>query len=182
MNSDESSQEQHREAVHALFVQYSADLRGYILALLPDLSLADDVLQETFLTVSRKAASFKLDTNFLAWACAIARFKVKEAARSRSPRLQTLSDEVIDALCASEPPQETDDNQRLLLVDQCLEQLPKHTRRAFELRYEQAHSAPEVARRLGWTTESAYVILHRARTVLRNCVEGRLKTLAANER
>ena len=180
MNPDEPNQESHREAVHALFVQYASDLRGYILALLPDLSLADDVLQETFLTVSRKAGSFKLDTNFMAWACTIARYKVKEASRSHS-RLQTLSDEVIGALCASEPPPEHDENQRLQFVSQCMEQLPKHTRRAFQLRYEQSHSAPEVAKRLGWTTESAYVILHRARAILRKCVEGRLNTLAADE-
>jgi len=181
VNGEADSQEAHRQAVYALFVQYSANLRGYILALLPDLSVADDVLQETFLTVARKADTFKLDTNFLAWACAIARFKVKEAIRSGAQRMQALPEEVIDALCASEPPPETDSDRRLQLVGQCLDQLPRHTRRAVELRYQQAHSAPEVARRLGWTVESAYVLLHRARAMLRDCVEGRLKTFVAHE-
>jgi RNA polymerase sigma-70 factor, ECF subfamily len=181
VNSEPDSQEAHRQAVYALFVQYSANLRGYILALLPDLSVADDVLQETFVTVARKADTFKLDTNFLAWACAIARFKIKEAMRSEAHRVQALSEEVIDALCASEPPSETDTDERLQLVGQCLDELPQHTRRAFELRYQQAHPAPEVARRLGWTVESAYVLLHRARAMLRECVEGRLKTLVLNE-
>jgi DNA-directed RNA polymerase specialized sigma24 family protein len=41
--------------VQRLFVQHAAHLRGFIVALLPDLAQADDVFQETFLTVTAKA-------------------------------------------------------------------------------------------------------------------------------
>jgi len=46
---------------------------------------AEDVLQETFLTVTAKAASFAEGTNFIGWACTIARFKVLEASDARRP-------------------------------------------------------------------------------------------------
>lgn len=173
------SPEAHRERVHALFVEYSPNLRGYILALLPDLTLADDVLQETFLTISRKADTFDLETNFMAWACTIARFKVKEALRSRARHLQSLSDEVIETLSACEPPPDEDEDRRLQLVARCLGKLPEHTRRAFELRYERAHSASQIASVLGWATNSVYVILHRARALVRDCVEKELKNASA---
>jgi len=179
MPNSSLSPEAHRERVHALFIEYSPNLRGYILALLPDLTLADDVLQETFITVSRKADDFDLESNFMAWVCAIARFKVKEALRSRARHLQTLSDEVIETLCACEPPPDEDEDRRLQLVAECLGQLPEHTRRAFELRYERAHSAPQIAGLLGWTVNSVYVILHRARALVRECVDHKLKDAPA---
>ena len=165
--------ENHLEAVHKLFIRHSSEIRGFILALMTDLSRVDDVFQETFLTVSRKAGDFKLGTNFLGWACTIARFKVKEAYRFLPKGAQPLSEEVIDALCATEPPPEPDED-RLRALAKCLETLPDHTRRAFELRYQQAHEPPEIARRLGWSTGSVYVVLSRARAVLRDCVDKKL--------
>lgn len=173
----ESEAAKHSEAVHALFVRHSSEVRGFILALLPDMSRVDDVFQETFVTVSRKAGDFELGTNFLGWVCSIARYKVKEALRAQSGRMQPLTDEVIEALCASEPPVEPDET-RLKVLQTCLRELPSHTQRAFELRYQHAHRPPEVARLLGWSTASVYVVLSRARAMLRECVERTLKAEA----
>ena len=53
-------------AVQRLFVQHAAHLRGFIVALLPDLAQVDDVFQETFLTVSAKAGAFDPERDFLA--------------------------------------------------------------------------------------------------------------------
>ena len=174
MNDTHSSQApSHQEEVHALFLQHSSELRGFIIAIMPDFSRVDDVFQETFLTVSRKSADFKLDTNFLAWACAIARFKVMEAARQQPRLSQPFSDEVLNALCATEPDPEPEE-ERLRALAECVAKLPTRTRRAFELRYQQAHKPPDIARLLGWTVASVYVVLSRARSELRVCVEDRM--------
>ena len=69
------------EQVQMLFVRNEGAIRAFVRALQPALADADDVLQETFLTVSRKAASFEPGTNFVAWACGIARLKVLENFR-----------------------------------------------------------------------------------------------------
>ena len=63
-------------AVQQLFVRHQSKVRSVALALTADFAAAEDVVQETFLTVTAKACDFDLDTNFLAWACAIARLKV----------------------------------------------------------------------------------------------------------
>ena len=159
----------HQEEVHALFIQHSSALRGFIIAIMPDFSRVDDVFQETFLTVSRKAADFKLDTNFLGWACSIARFKVLEAARYQPRATQPFTDEVLEALSATQPDPDTEE-ELLQALAHCVEKLPPHTRQAFELRYQQAHKPSEIARVLGWSAASVYVVLSRARTDLRQCV------------
>src|SRR4051794_30712552 len=81
MPSPVPSSEQQVALVQMLFVQHTAALRGFVHALMPDFARADDIVQETFLTVTKKAGDFEPGTNFLGWACSIARFKVMEAGR-----------------------------------------------------------------------------------------------------
>ena len=161
--------------VQMLFIQHTSQLRGFVLALMPDFSRVDDVLQETFLTISKKAASFEPGSNFLGWACTIARFKVLEACRKAAAGAQPLAPEVIESLCACAPEVETEDARIKLLAD-CLRQLAPQARRAIELRYQQAHKPAEIAKILGWTPNAIYVALSRAREILRTCVESKLRT------
>ena len=78
---------------------------------------------------------------------------------------------VLEALAASEPAPEPADDPRLLWLADCLQELAPQSRRIVELCYQQAHKPAEIARVLGWTPESVYVALSRARGVLRQCVE-----------
>lgn len=153
-----------------LFVQHSPHIRGFIAALLPDLSQVDDVLQETFLTVTARAESFDASRDFVAWACGVARMKVREAGRKSARQWRPLSDEVIDALAASEPEVESDDHRLSLLAD-CINRLGTQSRRVIDLRYQQAHKPDEIARRMEWGVDSVYVALSRARAALRQCIE-----------
>ena len=90
------------EEVQLLFVRHENSIRAFIRALQPSLSDADDVLQETFLTVTRKASSFEIGTNFTAWACGIARLKVLENFR-QNKRANVLSEKAIIALTEDAP-------------------------------------------------------------------------------
>lgn len=164
--------------VQLLFVRHAAELRGFILTLQPDFSRVDDIFQEVFLTVTKKAASYDPERSFLPWACGIARLKVLEDARQHPQRSQTLSEEALDALCASEPAHVGEDD-RLRAALQCLERLAPHARQAFEMRYARGHKPPEIARHLNWSLNSVYAILSRTRAELRACVEQRLSSSIA---
>src|SRR5215216_2848989 len=80
--------------VQQLFVKHQLGLRAFILSLEPNFTDAEDLLQEVFLVITRKANDFEEGTNFFAWACTIARFKLLELLRDRA-RSQDLSEEVI---------------------------------------------------------------------------------------
>lgn len=156
------------EHVQKQFLKHSDLVRGFIRSLLADRVRADDVLQETFLTVTRKAADFEPGTNFPKWACAIARYKVLEARRAMKRGGVLLSDEVIEALAASDGAIRTDP--RLEFLEECRQALPASMLRAVNLRYEEDHSPPEIAQRMGWKVEAVYVALSRARGLLRDCI------------
>lgn len=166
--------------VQRLFVQHSAAVRGFIVALSPDLAMADDVFQETFLTITAKAGVFDMNRDFLAWACGVARLKLMEAGRRAAKQWRPLSDEVLDALSASAPPAEPEDARLRFLAD-CTQKLAPQSRRIVELCYQQGHKPAEIARRIEWTVEAVYVALSRARAALRQCVDRKVAAEGASD-
>lgn len=160
--------------VQGLFVQHLPALRGFVLSLAPDFALVDDIVQETFVTVTAKAADFQRGTNFRAWAWAIARFKILQQLQRRAPAAEPLSEEAIEALCAHADARIGFLEEALQHLEPCLGRLTPRARQAIELRYHQAHRPPEIARRMGWTVEAVHVALTRARIALRECVNQRL--------
>lgn len=161
--------------VQRLFIQHMVAVRGFVIALMPDFSRVDDVVQETFLTVTEKAGDFEEGTNFRSWVFSIARFKVLEAARSSGSKEVTFDPEVIEALCATES-ELPDLCQDLQLLAECKEGLATKAKQVIELRYEGACRPPEIAERMGWTVNAVNVALARARKALRECIDRKLKT------
>jgi RNA polymerase sigma-70 factor (ECF subfamily) len=159
--------------VQQLFVKHQIGLRAFILSLEPNFTDAEDLLQEVFLIITRKANDFQEGTNFFAWGCTIARFKLLELLRRRA-RSQALSEEVIEALCAVEPENHFDDS-RLAILQHCLEQLAPKARQMMYLRYYGEHSPAQIARLVSWTPNAVRVALSRARTVLQDCLERRIR-------
>jgi RNA polymerase sigma-70 factor (ECF subfamily) len=163
--------------VQGLFLQFQPAIRGYILSMIPDFSQADDVMQETFLVVTRKAASFELGTSFPAWVKTIARFKALEALRGGRCRFESLSEEVLEAIGAERTEFRGDTDDRLALLAECVDELAPQARRSIDFRYRNDHLPPEIADRMGCTVQSVNVTLSRARAFLRDCV---LRKMAAS--
>ena len=163
----------HQLLVQRLFVKHQSVVKAYILSLLPSLTDAEDALQETFLTVSAKAAAFEEGTNFVAWACTIARFKVLEARRKlNDPR--AITEEAIDAL-AEDVPEPLFFEEQIDAVRNCLDRLAPRAKQIVWLRYHGGLSCEDVGRQVGWGAAAVRVALAKARNVLRTCVEFQLR-------
>ena len=154
----------HTQEVLQLFVRHQTRIKGFILALLPDFAAAEDVLQETFLVVQRKAADFQPGASFTAWAFRIARFKVMKAQTAHQRRSDRVSDEVLEALAECAPAELWDDR-RLSLLPACLDRLAPQARRIIDLFYRDEHKTGEIARRVGWTAAAVSVALSRSRRI-----------------
>ncbi|MEM7013266.1 MAG: sigma-70 family RNA polymerase sigma factor [Verrucomicrobiota bacterium] len=161
------------EQVQLLFVRNEGVIRAFVRALQPSLSDADDVMQETFLTISRKAATFELGTNFVAWACSIARLKVLENLRQRK-RATVLSEAAIIALAEDAPtPDLMTERERAL--ENCVERLAPKARDLLWRRYSSRQSSEEMAEAAGMTSVAVRVALTKARAFLRDCVSVELQ-------
>ena len=174
-DQDSSPAAGHTLHVQQLFVQHQAAIKGFILSLRPDFAEAQDVLQETFLTVTRKAAEFQAGSNFVAWSFSIARFKVLESARAHR-RETELSAEVLDTL-AAEAPAEGAPESHLFALRACLDRLAPRAREVVRLRYHEEQAPGAIAARLAWGVNAVHVALARARVALRQCVEKQGRSL-----
>lgn len=149
----------HTAYVQGLFVKESSRIRGFIVSLMPGGHEVDDVLQETFLTITAKADGFEKGTNFTAWATTIARFKVMEFFRKSGKRELLLGDQMT--------------NGRLEALKRCLGKLSPNVRQMLGQRYAEGWKPEKIASEIGWGANSVYVSLSRARTTLRECIQKR---------
>jgi RNA polymerase sigma-70 factor (ECF subfamily) len=163
------------EEVQRQFLGQAGVLRGFILGLLPDPNRAEDVFQELFLTVTRKAEDFRPGSNFLAWARSIARLKVLEQVRASKDGPRLLGPEALEALMASAAQAEANWDDRREALARCIEQLAPRAREILELRYSEAHlPPPAIAEKLSWSVNAVHVALSRARKFLQECTRRRL--------
>jgi RNA polymerase sigma-70 factor, ECF subfamily len=169
-----SKAEHHYEPFLVLVTGAQRVLHAFILKLVPSLSDADDILQETNLILWSKQEEFTLGTDFLAWAFRIARYQVMAYRRRQSLDRLVFGDELIDRLASlAEARRETLDDKRELLIG-CLQQLNDLQRQLLNDHYGDRLSGREIAEKTGRKVDAVFQALHRARQTLMQCIEQKL--------
>jgi RNA polymerase sigma-70 factor, ECF subfamily len=163
------------QEVQRLFLRHAGLLRGFILGLLPDHNLAEDVFQDVFLTAAAKADEFRDGSNFLAWVRAIARLKVLEQCRRQKAGPRLLDPAALDAVAASAADLDDAWGPRREALAHCIKRLSPRARQILELRYSEEFLSPQrIAERLRWSVGAVHVALSRARKFLQECTRRRL--------
>jgi RNA polymerase sigma-70 factor (ECF subfamily) len=155
--------------------RHQAALHSYIISLMPGADGVDDVLQETNLVLWEKRRTFEPGTNFRAWACAIARFKVMGHRRKLAQLgFQLFDEDLADQLATECEAQPEEFDERLRAMEQCLSRLGEKERGLIEHRYFSGSALDEYALGRGTSVESLRVSLFRIRAALKKCILGQL--------
>ena len=149
-------------------------IQAYVLSIEPNLTDAQDIVQETFLTVSRKADTFTAGTNFPAWACTVARYQTLSHQRRRARQSHRLDEDVMDLLAADHVIDASTWEEEISVLKGCLTKLAPRARELIWARYHRQTMPEDIAEEIGWTANAVRVALSRARTVLRTCLASRL--------
>jgi RNA polymerase sigma-70 factor (ECF subfamily) len=163
--------ENHSESFLMLVTGIQRMLHAFILKMVPRLSDADDILQETNLVLWAKQDEFALGTDFRAWAFRIARYQVMAYRKRQSISHLVFNDELIDRLANHAQAQEDQLLNKRELLLACLEKLSEIQRRLLANRYGDQLSGREIAERTGRNVDAVFQSLHRARESLLHCVE-----------
>lgn len=155
------------------FVRCQGELYSYILALVPNIADAHDILQETAVALWAKADEFRVDEPFMPWAARFAWFQVRkfrmyQARRHR--RVIALSDEAMAALVAERAHFDGTAEDRGIVLEQCVEKLEEDDRLLLRQRYDLNVSIREVAHQRGVEPDHLYKRLRRIRQLLLDCV------------
>ena len=165
----------HALHVQQLFVRHQQTVLGYVLSIEPNFADAQDIVQQVFLAVSRKAQTWTAGTDFLAWVCTVARYETLHFQRTRARRTGRLDEDVIELLHADQAVDESEWQDRVDALRRCLGHLAPRAKELVRRRYHGAQMPEQIATAIGWTVNAVRVALTRARGALRACMEKQLK-------
>ncbi len=162
---------------------------------LRDESAAEDVVQDTLMAALQATGSFRGESSLQTWLIGILRRKLIDRLRV-GRREVSAEDAGLDAELADdtglvsrlfrenghwaaapaswrEPEAALDQADFFAAFEMCVEGLPQRTAQAFILREVDGLEAAEICKELGLSTSNYWVLMHRARLRLRECLEKR---------
>lgn len=178
---------------HAALEQHRSYLMRYALLQLRDASAAEDVVQETLLAGVEGRDRFSGKSSVKTWLTGILKHKIIDYIRRESREVSFFTAgedgaerseaDVVDALFVANghwqtPPADWANPDRALenkkfleVFELCARQMPAKMARVFAMREVMELSTEEICKELGITATNCWVILHRARLSLRECLE-----------
>ncbi|NOY51616.1 MAG: sigma-70 family RNA polymerase sigma factor [Chlorobi bacterium] len=152
---------------------------------------AEDLVQETFVSAIRAVDSFRGDSNEITWLIAILKRKIIDYYRKQSRKKETaishfntpfnneghLTGHWINERVPknwdvkySDPMRQTE---FIFILEMCLSALPAKWKTVFVLKVMEELKTEQVCKEVGIKPSNVWVILHRAKLQLRECIEKR---------
>jgi len=179
MESNSQDEAESRKRLMMLMTRHQRQVFSYLYTMVPNRSDAEDLLQETSLVICEKFHEFEEGTDFVAWACQIAYWRVRYSRQKFVRSKVVFNQDILDIIAetAGTMADELDDRHEALV--RCLQKLHQRDREMLTARYEPGGGVEEAARRSGRTVKTAYKALARLRKLLLDCVSTRLATEGA---
>jgi RNA polymerase sigma-70 factor (ECF subfamily) len=174
--------------------EYRAYLLRYALLQLRDPSAAEDAVQETLLAALQATTRFAGRSSVKTWLVGILKHKIIDAHR-RQAREQPLShpdgeaaepgEDIADAAFSEDghwvqfpdtwdaPDRSLEASEFWTVFEKCVQVMPARNARVFVMREVLEVSTEDICKELGITATNCWVMLHRARLAMRECLETR---------
>jgi RNA polymerase sigma-70 factor (ECF subfamily) len=138
------------EALRSLYERYSPIVFAVALRIVTNRSESEEVVQDTFLEVWRRAAEYDPRRGSpVAWIVTIGRTRAIDRLRARAAQDRMLAQADVAPASASSPAELTEGRQARERVQAALAELPAEQRRVLELAYFEGLSQSEIAKKTG---------------------------------
>lgn len=170
---------------------YADDLYRYAVSRGIGKEEAEDIIQETFLSAYKNIKSFKQKSSLKTWLISILKRKVIDFYRKkyRTPQNVYIDEKPIfqqDGIYKghwteehapgdwsyNDIPWDNEDFQRIFNL--CLEKLPPKYALVFSMKILQEYESADICKEMSISSSNFWVIMHRARLQLRECMENNL--------
>lgn len=147
----------------------------YAMSLLGNVDDAEEVVQESGLVMWKKFREYQPGTDFVRWACQIARFQSLQLRARRFRRPQVFSNDFLSMFAAAaEERTQADHEARRQAFLKCMQGLKASDRDLIVRRYRKGASTRDVAAALNRSPQGTRRSLQRIRETLARCVHLRL--------
>jgi RNA polymerase sigma-70 factor (ECF subfamily) len=159
-------------------------LRAALAGLCPPGVDADEIAHITFIEAYRHLERYRSGSNFFGWLCAIARHQLlaesKRLLRRSQNQRNYLEHALTRRLQAAAEMHEEFSEIRFILLEECVAQLNPAAQSLLEARYQKRLSIDDIAKALSKTVSAVSVQLFSIRQKLRDCMEKKWRTRAAD--
>jgi RNA polymerase sigma-70 factor (ECF subfamily) len=153
------------------FAQHHQRLLAYIFSLLPREQDAQDVFQKTSLVLWRKYGQFDPEGDFLAWACGVAYYEVRNFLRIAGRSRLRFNDELLQTLADERQAHHERSDRRAAALGQCLQKLSPSDRQLIDQAYQGHQTIQQLAEQLSRAAQTIYNRLNLIRRRLFECVQ-----------
>ena len=150
------------DAFESLFRQYQREVYRWVMGIVRDPAVAEDLTVETFWRAHRAHAGFHPEANFTAWLRRIATNLALDHLRKRRPYVDLPED-----LAAEQKPDSAAQQQTRLALRKAFAELPPRLRVVAQLGLLEDESYAEIAEALGISASAVRTRMFRAVRVLR---------------
>jgi RNA polymerase sigma-70 factor, ECF subfamily len=158
-----------------LFLESERELLRYVMALVPNVSDARDVVQETAVALWQAIEKYDPAKPFTPWACRFALNEARMHLRSESRRRRLLEEDVAQMLEERRVEAAAGMDARRAHLRHCLMALPAEQLALVRGYYFDEERIPALSQRLGRGEEAIYKALQRIRQALHQCIERKLQ-------
>ena len=150
-----------RDEFLLLFLRHEPEIRAFVGSLLLDRDVREDVFQECALVMWQRFDTYDDGRPFGAWARGIAANKILQRRDADRRFPIAFSPEAIQAVLGAYERTEELSSIHSATLEDCVDQLPAHSRELISLRYADNLKAPEIAERTQRTLDAVYQALSR---------------------
>lgn len=170
------SENDRRKELVALITRHQRQIFAYIYTLVPDRHDAEDLLQETSVVICDKFDEFTPGTDFVAWACQVAWWRIRYSRQKFARSKVIFDDDLLETVAKTAGAMHQELDERHEALAGCLKKLAPRDRELVLTRYEPGNGVAEAARRTGRSMDAAYKALNRLRKLLHDCVTHEIAT------
>jgi len=187
--TDDAKEDSHKINPDKWVTRYGNLLYQYCLPRINDSVLAEDLVQDTFLSALKSLDSFRGEASEKSWLFTILRNKIIDHYRKKAsnpaaatmpdladlpegwftPDGKWVEDKRPGELNISENPTERKELQKM--IEWCKKHLRELQQQVFTLRYQEEMESGEICKVLGISTSNYWILLHRIRLQMRECIE-----------
>lgn len=162
-----------RDAFEKLYAAYRTRLFRYLLRMVGDTGLAEELTNDAMVAAWKAAASFKGQSKASTWLFSIARNKALNALRQRQPVTVDVESAMAVAASAESPEQSVSRDRVRVTLQQALAELSLEHREVVELTFYHELSYQEIAEIMECPVNTVKTRMFYAKKRLQEVLEGR---------
>lgn len=153
-------------------------IHSFILALVPNKTDAEDILQSAISYMWEHFSDFRQGTNFLSWAFTISKFQVLTYRKKKDRSIILFNEEAIDLIAAENKTLSREIDVQLEALNTCMQKLDHRDSTFLKMRFEKSISVTDLSSEFKTSVNVIYKRLAQIKNRLLNCIH---KALAAGE-